>query len=143
MGRGPPLAFVASAPILAQGRPAREGLVLGGAFPGRSIGVILALMPSLIVVDRPGLTPRPISPRLRGQLVYFAAAAGAEGVPPLGEGEYWFRPDEVGRWVDEGVFYLVSPLDTANMTEVELSEEQEALLLWLHDEGVCHVRVAD
>ncbi len=100
-------------------------------------------MPTLIAVDKPGLAPRPISPRLRSQLVYFASAADAEGVPPLGDGEYWFRPDEVDRWVDEGVFYLVSPLDTANMTEVEISEEQESLLLWLRDQRVSHVRVAE
>jgi hypothetical protein len=100
-------------------------------------------MPTLIAVDRPELAPRPISPRLRGQLVYFGAPTGAEGVPRLGEGEYWFQPDDLDRWVDEGVFYLVSPLDTANMTEVELTEEQEALLAWLRDEGIRHVRVAD
>jgi hypothetical protein len=100
-------------------------------------------MPKLIAVDRPGLAPLPISPRLRSQLVYFGAAADAEGVPPLGDGEYWFRPEEVDRWADEGVFYLVSPLDTANMTEVEISEEQEALLLWLRGQRVCHVRVAE
>ncbi|HEY2156019.1 MAG TPA: hypothetical protein VGH33_10350 [Isosphaeraceae bacterium] len=100
-------------------------------------------MLTLIAVDRPGLAPRVISPRLRSQLVYFAAAADSEGVPPLGEGEYWMRPDEVDRWVDEGVFYLVSPLDTANMTEVEISEEQEALLLWLRDQRVSHVRVVE
>jgi hypothetical protein len=94
-------------------------------------------------LDRPEVAPRPVSARLRGQLVYFGAPAEAEGVPRLGEGEYWFRRDEVLRWVEEGVFYLVSPLDTANMTEVELSEEQESFLLWLRDEGVCHVRVVE
>lgn len=36
---------------------------------------------------------------------------------------------------------LVSPLDTANMTEVELSEEQEAMLLWLQKERIQHVKV--
>jgi hypothetical protein len=94
-------------------------------------------------IDRPEVAPRAISPRLRSQLVYFGAAAGGDGVPTLGDGEYWFRPEEVERWVDEGVFYLVSPLDTANQTEVEISEEQEVFLLWLRDEGVCHVRVTE
>ena len=97
----------------------------------------------LVSVDRPEVAPRPISPRLRSQLVYFGAAAGSEGVPALGEGEYWFRAAEVERWIDEGVFYLVSPLDTANQTEVEISEEQEALLQWLSDHSVRHVRVVD
>lgn len=97
----------------------------------------------LASIDRPEIQPRPISPRLRSQLVYFGAAAGSEGVPSLGDGEYWFRTEEVDRWIDEGVFYLVSPLDTANQTEVEISEEQEALLLWLRDQGVRHVRVTE
>jgi hypothetical protein len=43
--------------------------------------------------------------------------------------------------MDEGVFFLVSPLDTANMTEVELSEEQEVLLHWLQAQRVQHVRL--
>lgn len=97
--------------------------------------------PKLVPLDRPEVSPRVISPRLRGQLVYFGAAAGGPGMPALGDGEYWFRPEDVAQWVDEGVFYLVSPLDTANQTEVELSEEQEDLLLWLRDAGVSHVRV--
>ncbi len=40
----------------------------------------------------------------------------------------------------EGVFLLVSPLDTENMTEVELTEEQEALLNWLDRNKIQHVR---
>jgi hypothetical protein len=91
-------------------------------------------------LDRPETPPRPISARMRGQLVYFTAAAGSAGVPPLGEDEYFFDSAEVQRWLDDGVFHLVSPLDTDKMTEVELSEEQESLLQWLHDTGVRHVR---
>ena len=95
----------------------------------------------LVPLDRPEVAPRPISSRLRDQLVYFMTAPSTPGVPPLGEHEFWFAEAEVDKWVDEGVFYLVSPLDTANMTEVELSEEQEALLHWLRDHDVQHVRV--
>ena len=58
----------------------------------------------------------------------------AAGVPPLGENEYWFAQAEVAEWLADGVFYLVSPLDSANMTEVELSEEQEVMLNWLDQE---------
>jgi hypothetical protein len=68
---------------------------------------------------------------------------GAEGVPPLEENEYWFDPREVAAWLDEGVFYLVSPLDTANQTEVELTEEQEDFLDWLKGTGVTHVRIRE
>ena len=97
--------------------------------------------PRLIAVDRPELAPFPLSDRLRSQLVYFQAGPGAPGCPALGEGEYWFDRDEVARWLDDGVFYLVSPLDTENATEVELTEEQEDLLGWLAENEVRHAKV--
>jgi hypothetical protein len=68
---------------------------------------------------------------------------GAAGVPPLGEDEFWFAAGDVARWLEEGVFHLVSPLDTANKTEVELTEEQESLLGWLQANGVQHVRLSE
>ena len=39
------------------------------------------------------------------------------------------------------MIFLVSPLDTANMTEVELTEEQEDLMQWLVKNNVEHVRL--
>jgi hypothetical protein len=99
--------------------------------------------PTLTPIDRAGIPPRPISTRLRSQLVYFAAAPGDAGVPPLGEGEFYFPASEVDRILDDGVFELVSPLDTAGMTEVEISEEQEELLGWLKQHGIQHVRASD
>ena len=98
---------------------------------------------SLVPLDRPDVRPLAISLRMRGQLVYFMAAPSAAGMPALGENEYWFARDEVKKWLDEGVFYLVSPLDSANMTEVELTEEQEALLNWLDKNQIEHVRVRE
>ena len=95
---------------------------------------------TLVPIDRPDVPPRPISDRLRGQLVYFTSASGDPGVPELGEDEFFFAEAEVSRWLDDGVFYLLSPLDTANMTEVELTEEQESLLGWLRVQGVRHAR---
>ena len=97
----------------------------------------------LVPVDRPAVSPLPISTRLRSQLVYFMTSTGTPGVPALGENEYWFARDEVDKWLDEGVFYLVSPLDSANMTEVEITEEQEALLFWLNRNQIQHVRAVD
>ena len=82
------------------------------------------------------LDPLAVADRLLHRL------AEREGTPSLGEDEYWFDPSEVSRWLDDGVFYLVSPLDTANMTEVELTEEQEEFLGWLNAKGVAHVRIA-
>lgn len=97
----------------------------------------------LVPIDRPEVRPREISFRLRSQLVYFMSPSNAPGVPELGENEYWFKSEDVDKWLDDGVFYLVSPLDTANMTEVELTEEQETLLGWLQSEQVRHVRVKE
>jgi hypothetical protein len=99
--------------------------------------------PALVPLGRTDLPPFPISARLQSQLVYFMSTSDKPGIPRLAEKEYWFDPDEVRQWLDEGVFYLVSPLDTANRTEVELSDEQEALLLWLQSEGVRHVRLVE
>ncbi len=99
--------------------------------------------PSLQPLDHPEVAPLPISARLRGQLVYFVAAANEPSVPPLGENEYFFHQAEIAKWLDEGVFYLVSPLDTANMTEVEITEEQEALFEWLKKMKVQHLRVIE
>lgn len=99
--------------------------------------------PQLVPIDRPEVRPCTLSTRLRSQLVYFASAPDAPGVPPLGEAEYFFAADDVAKWLDDGVLYLVSPLDTDNMTEVELSEEQESLLGWLHTNNVQHARVVE
>jgi len=97
--------------------------------------------PRLVAVDRPDVAPLAISARLRGQLVYFMTPAGTPGIPTLEEDEFWIARQDVARWLDEGVFYLVSPLDMANSTEVELTEEQESLLNWLRKNGIQHVRV--
>jgi hypothetical protein len=99
--------------------------------------------PMLVPVDRPDVKPLPISPRLRTQLVYFITPPGSTGVPPLEENEFWMARDDVAKWLSEGVFYLVSPLDSANETEVELSDEQEALLGWLDKNSIQHVRVVE
>jgi hypothetical protein len=97
----------------------------------------------LVSVDRPEVSPLPISTRLRSQLVYFMTPSATQGAPALGENEFWFASDEVATWLDDGVFYLVSPLDSANMTEVEITEEQEAMLSWFNRNQVQHVRAVE
>lgn len=97
----------------------------------------------IIPIGLEGITPREISPRFRTQINYFVGSPAAQGAPTLGEGEHWFDPIEVEKWLDDGVFYLVSPLDTANMTEVELSEEQEDFLNWLKAKNVSHIRIEE
>lgn len=100
-------------------------------------------LPRLLPVDQPHVSPLTITTRLRGQLVYFMTSPGSEGVPALGENEYWIARNEVVNWLSEGVFYLVSPLDSANATEVELTEEQESLLTWLDKYDIQHVRIVE
>ncbi len=97
----------------------------------------------LLPIDRDNVAPLAISERLRGQLVYFMTPPGTPGLPALEEDEFWIARDEVAKWLDDGVFYLVSPLDSANATEVELTEEQESLLVWLQTNGVQHMRVVE
>lgn len=97
----------------------------------------------VVSVDRPEVPPHRISDRLRGELVYFAAPPGATDTPVVAGPEYWFHPDETAKVLEEGVFHLVSPLDTAKMTELEITEEQEALLEWLQKHKVRHVRVEE
>ncbi len=99
--------------------------------------------PRLISLDRPETPALPISVRLRSQLVYFMTPPGSPGIPALGENEYWVAQGDVSRWLADGVLLLVSPLDTENFTEVELSEEQEQFLGWLERNQVQHIRVAE
>lgn len=97
----------------------------------------------LVAVGRPELAAFPITQRLRSQLVYFMAEPSAQGVPALADDEYFIPKGDVKRWLDEGVFSLVSPLDSANETEVELSEDQEALFEWLKRHQVEHIRAVE
>ncbi len=96
----------------------------------------------LLPLDRPDVEPLSISARMRSQLVYFANERGADK-PPLAPGEFYFAADQIATTLDDGVLCLVSPLDTANMTEIELSEEQEEFLEWLRDHSIQIVRVQE
>ena len=75
--------------------------------------------------------------------MYFMSDPDSPGVPPLAEAEYWIDRKDVTKWLMEGIFSLVSPLDSGNVTDVDLSEEQESLLSWLDKHHVQHVRVVD
>ncbi len=99
--------------------------------------------PKLIAVDHPDLPALTVSARLRSQLVYFMTPPDTPGIPTLGESEYWLAGSDVSKWLSDGVLLLVSPLDTENMTEVELSDEQEVFLGWLQKHQVQHVRVVE
>jgi hypothetical protein len=92
-------------------------------------------------VDRPEVPPLEMPGRFRHDIAYFMTPPGERGAPLLGEGEFWIDPEDVRRWLDEGVLLLVSPLDSENQAEVEINEEQEAWLEWLVRHNVQRVRL--
>lgn len=92
-------------------------------------------------VDRPALPPLTMPDRFRHEITYFMTPPGDHGVPVLPSGQYWVRVNDARHWLDAGVFRLVSPLDSENHTEIELTEEQEAWLEWMVANGVQHVRL--
>lgn len=102
-------------------------------------------MPSyhVLAVDNPSAPPLEISARLRSQLVYFMTPRDAPHVPPLQQNDYWIDADHAAQWFADGVFELVSPLDEANKTTIELSEEQEQLIEWLVTHRVQHLRLEE
>lgn len=92
-------------------------------------------------IDRSDLAPLVMSDRFRTEIAYFMSLPGTPGVPELGPHEYWVDSTEAKKWLDEGVFHLVSPLDSESQAEVELSEEHEAWLEWLLAAGAQHLRI--
>jgi hypothetical protein len=92
-------------------------------------------------VDQPDLPPLAMPERFRHEVTYFMTPPGEHGVPKLPEGEYWVRLEDSRRIYDEGALSLVSPLDSENKTEVELTEEQEAWLEWMIEHEVEHIRL--
>jgi len=95
----------------------------------------------VIPVGRPELAPFEMPARFKHDIAYFMTPPGERGAPKLPAGEYWISLDEARRWLDEGVLKLVSPLDSENAAEVEISEEQENWLQWMVDHGLEHVRL--
>lgn len=99
-------------------------------------------MPIVVTaVGRPEVPPITMSDRFRTEIAYFMSLPGEAGVPDLGESEYWVEASRAARWLEEGVFRLVSPLDSASQAEIEITEEQEAWLEWLTTHGVQHLRL--
>jgi hypothetical protein len=92
-------------------------------------------------VDRPELTPLEMPARFKYDVAYFMTPSGEGGAPALAAGEYWISLADARRWLDVGTLTLVSPLDSENQAEVEISEEQEKWLEWMVANGVERVRV--
>jgi hypothetical protein len=92
-------------------------------------------------VGRSELAPYAMPDRFRLDIAYFMSVSDEPGDEAIASGEYRIRRAEALQWLDDGVFLVVSPLDSASHTEVELTEEQEAWLQWLVDNGIERVRV--
>ena len=92
-------------------------------------------------VSQPDLPPFKMSDRFRHEIAYFMSIPGEQGVPLVAEGEYWVSQTNARKWIDDGVISVVSPLDSQNRTEVELSEEHEAWLEWMLKHQVERVRL--
>ena len=95
----------------------------------------------VIAVDRPELAPLVMPERFRHEVAYFMFISNQADAPAAGAGEYWIRAEDARQWLEEGVFRIISPLDSANQTEVELSEEQEAWLEWMVRERIERIRL--
>lgn len=92
-------------------------------------------------VGRTEVPPLTMPVRFRHEVAYFMTPYGDAGVPKLGADEYWIRKEDAAKYLDEFVVRIVSPLDGANQTEIELSEEQETWLEWMVAHGIEHIRL--
>jgi len=92
-------------------------------------------------VGRSDLAPLEMPERFRLQVVYFMTPGDAIGAPVLGPQEYWIEPAHIERWLDDGIFSVVSPLDAESVAEIELTEDQERFLEWMKRHSVSHVRI--
>jgi hypothetical protein len=92
-------------------------------------------------VGRSDVAPLKMPDRFRTDIAYFMTPAGEHGVAKLPTGEYWVRLDDARKWLDEGVVAVVSPLDSLNATEFELTDDQENWLRWMVANEIEHVRL--
>lgn len=95
----------------------------------------------VVAVDRPEIRPYTMPDRFRHEITYFMSVPGQNEIPPMGPQEYWIDVSAARQWLEDGVFEVVSPLDSATKTEIELSEEHEGWLQWMVDNGLSHVRL--
>jgi len=98
-------------------------------------------MIQVIAIDQPDLPPFAMPDRFRLEVVYFMTPAEGADAPKLAKDEYWIRAEDAKRWLDDGGFTLVSPLDAHSVAEIELSEEQEGWLEWMVEHQVTSVRI--
>lgn len=98
-------------------------------------------MVQIIPLDQPSVLPIEMPDRFRKEVVYFMTPAEGVGAPKLGKDEYWVRLEDSVRWLDDGFFSLVSPLDAHSVAEIELTEEQEGWLEWMVKNKITSIRL--
>jgi hypothetical protein len=98
-------------------------------------------MTQIVPLDAPGILPLVMPDRFRREIVYFMTPTDRTGAPVCGNQEYWVRLEDSEKWLDDGFFTLVSPLDAESVAEIELSEDQERWLEWMVQNQISHVRV--
>ena len=98
-------------------------------------------MVQIIPLDQPDVPPLTMPDRFRKEVVYFMTPAEGVGAPQLGKDEYWVRLEDSARWLDDGFFSLVSPLDAHSVAEIEITEEQEEWLEWMVVHKITSIRL--
>ena len=91
-------------------------------------------------IEKPEIEPFEITAELRTQLQYFTTG---ETRDPKKPNEYFFPLLRTRELLEDGVFYMVSPLDSQNKSEIEITLEQEIFLEWIVEKEVENIRVEE
>lgn len=94
----------------------------------------------VVSVDHPDLPSFPMPERFRHDVTYFASHQSRPG-QTLADGEWWVDKAEAQEALTDGVFRVVSPLDSSIHAEIEISEEQEAWLAWIVANDIQRIRL--
>ena len=100
-------------------------------------------MVRVIPTDKTSIAPLQMPDRFRKEIVYFMSPAEGADAPVLAKDEYWIRAEDATKWLEDGVFTLVSPLDAESVAEIELSEDQEIWLEWMVEHQICTVKISE
>jgi hypothetical protein len=111
------------------------------AWRNRRIDRTLSMLIRVRAIGRDDVPSLEMPERFRREVVYFMTPTDTPDAPKLGANEYWIKPEQIACWLDEGVFRVVSPLDAEAVAEIELSEDQEKWLEWMHKHGLSLIRL--
>jgi hypothetical protein len=99
------------------------------------------LIVKIYPVGRDDLAPLEAPERFAMEIVYFMTPQDAKSEHPIGPGEYWIDRKDIDRWLEDGCFRIVSPLDAQVQAEIELTEFQEQWLEWMQQHQIEQVRL--